>query len=1064
MSILIKACFLSLCLVLFLIAQVTPAQEPLLALSENQPNRQSALENESNARELSKIWKSDAVHRALKLYLEAALQWEQIGARDKSAASLREASRLELLLGNTQSTFPLLERALQLEDNNEDLSGKIETLSLLSYITLQLGQIKNSERLYQQALALSEKTESSIAKATVYACGAELFYYQRDLKKSIENYQKAIQYWQTAGNKSGEAQTTVALAYAYMAKSDAITGLNIAQKALSIWQELGNQRGIATTFTAIGHMYTTIDEKQLALSAYKTAEGLFPDNLDRLERGFLSNGMGSIYESYGYWEQSLAYRKKALDLYQRENYTDGQIITLSSLGRLSYSNKDYTSAIQYLKRAQNLARKFNVEFHLSVVLIEFGNLYFTNGDDQKALDHYQKALKLLQRINYKRDIARVYEKLGRIYEKQGNIEPARKYYLLALKINRAIKTQFSEAESLFNLSRLDAAQDKLASALNLIEESLKLTDSLRGKVSNNKLRTTYIAEVHGRYEFYIDLLMQLHERFPNQGYDVRALQASERARARTLLDALHLTAGNLASDADPALIQREKEIRIQLNLKSDELINLLNGTLSDEEVAQVNQEIERLTAEYDEIKNQLGTGSSRYASLDNSDAFDLARFQREILDDQTVLLEFSLGEKRSFLWVVGKNEVASIVLPPQAYLNECIQRLYRLLTDREIREGEDLDDYRLRINRSEAEYSQEAQQLSEILLGSISDRLNAKRLLIVPDKQLYYLPFSALPSPPSLTEEAQPVPLIINHEIVYEPSASSLLLLKNNVRQNVSNKTLLVFADPVFSKQDSRLTGNELSDDLGKKTATDLMNWFSPTRSAGDSLPRLPATKKEAETIAGFIHPDEATVLTGTAAKREHLFDLDISNYRIVHFATHGQFNEKNPEYSGLVLSLFDEQGQPQNGYLRVADIYSLNLPLDLAVLSACRSGMGKEMRGEGIMGLTRGFMQAGTKSVLSSLWKVDDAATAEMMTYFYQALLSENLPPAQALRRAQIKMSQNPQWHSPFYWAAFNLHGEFRQSISPAKKTIDFIYFWWIAVIAFGIGLIYLVRKRILG
>lgn len=162
-------------------------------------------------------------------------------------------------------------------------------------------------------------------------------------------------------------------------------------------------------------------------------------------------------------------------------------------------------------------------------------------------------------------------------------------------------------------------------------------------------------------------------------------------------------------------------------------------------------------------------------------------------------------------------------------------------------------------------------------------------------------------------------------------------------------------------------------------------------------------------------------------ANRVTATSSDLGQYRIVHFATHGLLNSEHPELSGIVLSLVDEQGRPQDGFLRLREIYNLNLPAELVVLSACRTGLGKEIKGEGLVGLTRGFMYAGAARVVASLWKVQDDATAELMKRFYLGMLKDGMRPAAALRSAQVEMWKQKRWRSPYYWAAFVLQGEWK-------------------------------------
>jgi CHAT domain-containing protein len=192
-------------------------------------------------------------------------------------------------------------------------------------------------------------------------------------------------------------------------------------------------------------------------------------------------------------------------------------------------------------------------------------------------------------------------------------------------------------------------------------------------------------------------------------------------------------------------------------------------------------------------------------------------------------------------------------------------------------------------------------------------------------------------------------------------------------------------------------------------------------------IPRLPSTRQEAEAIIAAAPAETSFKAVDFRASRATATNPDLGQYRIVHFATHGLLNSEHPELSGIILSMVNKKGQPQNGFLRLHDIYNLELPVGLVVLSACNSALGKEVRGEGLLGIVRGFMYAGAERVVASLWKVDDEATGELMKHFYREMLQEGRSPAAALREAQIMMWKQKQWHSPFYWAAFILQGEWK-------------------------------------
>ena len=295
---------------------------------------------------------------------------------------------------------------------------------------------------------------------------------------------------------------------------------------------------------------------------------------------------------------------------------------------------------------------------------------------------------------------------------------------------------------------------------------------------------------------------------------------------------------------------------------------------------------------------------------------------------------------------------------------------------------------------------------------------------------------------PSLTNHQPPTtnqrpPLIIKHEIVNLPSASVLAVLrKETAKRKSAPKTVAVLADPVFEANDPRvaLAKSKRAMSAPSEVATNVSeeNFSLAVRSMNfkddrAALGRLAFSRDEADAIAALTTPAQGMKAVSFDASRTNAMSEKLSEYRIVHFATHGFLNSEHPELSGLVFSMLDEQGKPQDGFLRLHEIYNLKLPADLVVLSACQTGLGKEIKGEGLIGLTRGFMYAGAERVVASLWRVNDYPTAELMKRFYRGMLKEKLRPVAALRAAQLEMWKKKRFSDPYYWAAFTLQGEWK-------------------------------------
>jgi CHAT domain-containing protein len=384
-----------------------------------------------------------------------------------------------------------------------------------------------------------------------------------------------------------------------------------------------------------------------------------------------------------------------------------------------------------------------------------------------------------------------------------------------------------------------------------------------------------------------------------------------------------------------------------------------------------------------------------------------------------LLLEYSLGEERSYLWAVTRNSFSSYELFSRAVIEAAARRCYLLLTARnQYVKFETADEKRERVRKADAEYPNAAAALSDMLLGPVAAQLGRKRLLVVPDGALEYLPFAAL-TVPGASRSAGFVPLMVQYEVTSIPSASTLAVLRQELKGRApAEKVVAVFADPVFDKSDERVTGNMSRVAGGHHGA--------PVVDEVVALQRLPYTRQEAEAILALAPSTGRKAALGFEANRAAAMSDDLIKYRIIHFATHSILDSTHPELSGIALSMLDRQAKPQNGFLRAHEIFNLRLGAELVVLSGCRTGFGKQVKGEGVYGMTRGFMYAGSKRVVVSLWDVQDQATARLMSDFYRGLLGPKRPStAAALRAAQIAIWREGRWSAPYYWAGFVLQGE---------------------------------------
>jgi CHAT domain-containing protein len=980
------------------------------------------VKTKEKAIEFGQSWNKEKIEQAYSILVRLSVAFEKQNNRIESSNCLREASNLKIILGDSKGAVQLLKKSLKLEQKEGNFAGESETTAFLAYVHSILGNSAESGKNLNRTLSLLDNIQKTNTLAKIYFYLGEVYYSREDIPNFFKFYTQSLKQFRQSGDQPGEAKTLLALAYANLGKDDITQGLSLAQEALQKWQIIGDMRGQALSLVALGLSQFRIGQSRAALDSFSEAEKLFPMDVDKSERAVLVYNMGRVYEHFGDCERTINYYKNSLELFTEENNLSLSVGNLWSLGAVSYLCGSKNESLQYLQQSLRFAESLGKKHDMIAIHVELAEIYLDEGLFDKSKVYYQSALKILKDNKYKWSKARVLRGLGDLYERTNKIDLARENYLSALEISHSIRDNFAEAETLHKLAILHAHENKQEEALKQIKQSLDLTEMLYTDVLNSKLRRTYFSNVYDRYELYINLLMKMHEHFPLQGFHLQAFQAAEKSRARSMFENLRLAEVNFIKDADAGTISRERGIRVLLNAKADKLINLLSGGAEKGETNKLENEINELEHELEEIKAKLKQSSPIYSAIKNPSPFEVAELQGKFLDENTLLVEFSFGREQSYLWVVDKNEVSSYVLPPRDQIETRIENLRELLASREMKKDEAIEDYQKRIVDSENKYWLEAQILSHNLFGQIADKITGKRLVVIPDGKLHYFPVSALPLPGSNQNE----PILLTSETIYEPSAQTLLLLaQSNNQPSQPAKNLLVFSDPVFSSNDSRLSNNN-------KLIENTNNDLAPTGKfrfveSLDSLPRLIASKDESDSIVSIVG-GKSDVFAGFVANREQFLKTKVSDYRIIHFATHAVIDEAHPELSGIVLSRFDRTGQKMNEFVRMQDIYGLNLFADLVVLSACSTSIGKEVKGEGLLSLNNAFLQSGAKSVISSFWKVDDYATLELMKNFYKALANEKTTPSEALRDAQIKMWQNPRYQSPFYWAAFNIQGNFRQ------------------------------------
>ena len=752
----------------------------------------------------------------------------------------------------------------------------------------------------------------------------------------------------------------------------------------------------------------------------------------------------------------------------------GAIVGAAQTGNVAITAP--TSALTIALEAKKELSEYRVSIVYSSYELGMGRVAYASNDLESARKHFQNALDAagsslagvakLGQVRRFRAAART--SLGDVLLRQGKFKDASKYYADAKKgaqDDKRLDLMWPAQRGIGRTLWLQAAQEKdpkkantvRDSALANYRESLSTIETLRqGSLRADESRTTFLSTIKDVFDEAASAHAEMAlSNNPTAGaplsakaleYGAEAFRINEQSRARSLLDLLSETDAAITEGVPVELLKRKQE-----NLdRQQEIADLLTGVnISGEELkkkpSELDSDLEKLQLEFEEIENQIRTASPRYASLTSNKPLTLAEVQTNVLDDQTVLLEYALQPDSSYLWVVSKAATSLYKLPGRASVDKLATDLRAQLIPSKLQRrivGIDVAEVDRGIGIS-ASAPEEATQfiaasnaVYKVAIEPAAASVVDKRLLVVADGSLNYIPFEVLLKSADSGDFASLAYLVKSNEIVYAPSASVVGAIKQQ-RAKASGKAMLVIADPVFNSNDARARKAAAAPTastaevrgLGIQSAlTDVTGQAAtpPEKMEGLPLARLAGTRVEADQISKLAKTSGGTadVWLDLDANEDNLGTRDLSKYRIIHVATHGLLNAERPQFTGVVLSLVGNK--TGDGFLRTDEVFNLHLGGPLVMLSACETGLGKEKRGEGVMGLTRAFMYAGAPTVGVSLWSVADRSTAELMTDFYRRLLATNAgSTSSALRGAQLAMISGKKYSAPFYWAPFVLVGD---------------------------------------
>jgi tetratricopeptide (TPR) repeat protein len=919
-----------------------------------------------------------------------------ITATDFSRAFARgEELRLR---GEFDSAIPYFRKSLDLAQKAGLSTDEIRCHWKIGLLNWNIGKVNDAADQFQAAkliadrlgaLEESKQSDKILKVIGYYKLGKKSRDETRNDNQSLFYFDQAIQIADEIANPDLKLKCLRQKSVTYFDKNDLINYFRLNQEALSLAIRGKNERDQGNCLNNLGIYYLRIGEYSTALNDSEKALDIARKFNNPQTIAEALNNLSIIYTDLGEFNRSIHYLIQVLDLDKSQPDREKTAMDYNNIG-IAYKRKglntlrgeDFSAAVSYLEKALEIAAPGkNAKIKIKI-LNNLGSVFAQTGRTGEALERFQSALAIAEQTRDAEGSSIILNNIGIVYSNLGDYPRSTSYYQKAIDL----ATKSSGKSFLWELY-LDLANSQ--SRLNLLKEaemnyqaSIAIIEDIRSSIDAEELKATYFGSDKrmDAYHNLIGLYVQREQALHSQANEANIFEYLEKAKARAFLDSLEVSNIEIAEPADAQHGNQEKSIVREI---TQLYRNLLMPGRSEEQAAAFREKIGELESQLDRTRREIRAANPNYSSLKYPHIASLKEAQKAFAQPGTIYLAYSIGNESSFGFAISPTSIKSFPLPPRAVLKASVEAYLKVLSDkdrRDFKSGFDL--YR------------------DLVAPAITPE--AKSIIIIPDDFLYYLPFEALPT----NAEGRPW-LIERQAIHYAPSVSSLLAIqaREKIGKGLPRLDLLAIGAPEIGTAAFGLGG--------------LRNLF-PAQT-GDMRP-LQYAADEINGIADLFPARKETILLGKDASEADFKVRPLSQYRILHFATHGFIDDGNPSRSAIVLSM--KEDSLQDGLLQTREIFDLRTNAGLVVLSACQTGLGRLLRGEGMEGLNRAFFYSGASSVLMTLWSINDQAGAQFMKRFYSHLISaESITRAQ--QEAKLDMIASPYFAHPFYWAGYILNGD---------------------------------------
>jgi CHAT domain-containing protein/Tfp pilus assembly protein PilF len=863
-----------------------------------------------------------------------------------------------------------------------------------------LGKIVESRRMFQAVLEMVRGHES-LRSERIYCETAlsisEKYHLAKSLRdsnhfeKSIESFEEAINLARTIKSPEFEVKCLRQMSVCYWEKNDLQKYFELNRSARDLANALAHRREEGICLNNMGTFFWKINDYSNALDCFDRAIRILQLDGNKENISGCLNNLGILYMTFSEYEKAINYLIKASLVDEKLDNNANMCMDFNNLGILfrkkgvSSNNKiDFFMALSYLNRALKLSLEQRNDKMQMKVMNNIGELNVSLNKIGAAKDHFQKAYVLAISLHDMEDSFSILNNLGFCFIAEKNLVEAQNCFLSTINNEQTIFDSEIVGEAFYGLGQCyeQLGQDGLA--LNCYKKRVAITDRIRSRIFIDSFKSGFAKRSVVVYSSLLNLLAKMRERNSSSEIDEEIFLNIERAKARAFLESL----GESRVDIKKRLGSELKDEESQISGRISRITASLNGlAVSTSGRAELLAELAREEEAYLRLISKMRSSNPALAGLVLPDVGSSVEIRDRLLDRDTMMIEFFLAEPKSLAVVMETDRMEIFLLPSKGELQNSVKGYIKFLAKQAI----PAEEGRLA-----------AQRIYRQLLSPLMGRrvLAKKKLIVIPDGILYLLPFETLIDENWKDGRRY---LVERYEISYMPSATSLRVLMEPRAPALSAEGLLAFGDPLY-RRSAREAGN------------------------GDGgFGSLPYSREEVRTISKYFSRQHRKLFLGRDAREDVLKNMDGHEFSIIHLACHSVVDEIHPFRSALILS--PPEDGVDDGFLQVRELYNLRLSAELVVLSACRTALGQMESWEGVMGLPRIFFYTGARSVLSTLWPIEDRSTALFMDLFYGGL-ARGLSKAKALQRAKIDMIH---FHlaDPHFWAPFVLNGDPRSTIA---------------------------------